>query len=111
MSNRVNKNYDQRQYALMIARIDDYRHGHIGIEKLVNDLEALIDVLEEVSEDWRSLLYSNWGILEEVYAVALDQEVTTLSQADNSLIAEGLNILEKMINDELGRLKQNRRAW
>lgn len=97
--------YNQRQYKRMIALIEDYKKGRIGIRQLISDLEALIGVLENVTKNKRDLLLSHWGILEDVYAVALDKEMTELDENSQKLVADGLSMLQKVINTEMALLK------
>lgn len=97
--------YNQRQYKRMIALIEDYKNGHIGIQTLVGDLEALILALENVTQDHRNLLLSHWGILEDVYAVALDKGMTELDKHSRELVADALSTLQKVINAKMALLR------
>lgn len=87
----------------MIALIEDYKNGRIGIQTLVGDLEALILTLENVTQDHRNLLLSHWGLLEEVYAWTLDKGMSELDDNSQKLVADGLSLLKKVIDAELAQ--------
>lgn len=93
----MNDNYNARQIKLMKERISEYRDGKIRVDKLLNDLEALLDCLENVSESWKDDFLEAWGIIEVVYASALYNEKKILSDDDMKEIYKGLKDIEDLI--------------
>jgi len=65
--------YDQRQYKMMLERINAFANGQIDLHKLTDDLDGLLNVLEKVNADWRQNFLHYWGKLEDARAVALER--------------------------------------
>lgn len=78
---------EQRQYALMRQRVEDFRQGRRGTGAVIGDLEGLVWALQETPEDWRDRFIEAWSVLEIDYAVALDRR-TSLPTAKDGDIAE-----------------------
>ncbi|HBE32357.1 MAG TPA: hypothetical protein DD990_13765 [Cyanobacteria bacterium UBA11368] len=89
--------YNQRQYQRIIEAIEAYEHKRIRLAQLISDLEALVESLENISYEWRSLLLSQWGMLEDVYAYTLDEGRTDLEEEDISLISQALAELKELV--------------
>lgn len=58
----------------MLDQIENFKSNRIDLKHLINGLESLLCVLEEADRDWKSKFRGKWGVLEEVYAVALDRK-------------------------------------
>lgn len=99
------RDFDKRQLTLMIQKINDYRNGKIYLAWLISDIESLINILEDPNEDWKAGLRTSWLALEEVYALALDDEKKHLDQEDLIIIDEALHKLETLIGDKLKTMK------
>lgn len=93
--------YNLRQISLMQTRINQYKEGEIRIDQLINDLQALLNCLEEIDENWKDSFLSAWSILEIVYAGALFDNKTNLDDNDMLEVNRGLNELEILINNLL----------
>jgi hypothetical protein len=65
--------FDARQCLQMKDQIASYENGAIHLYQLIENLEALADLLEERDVAWLTELRRYWAILEESYAVALDR--------------------------------------
>lgn len=89
---------NQRQYALMQQRIDNFRHGRLSIGPVIADLEGLVHALEDTPQDWKDLFIEEWSVLEVAYAVALDRN-QRLPDARDSDIAAALNALDALIRE------------
>jgi hypothetical protein len=88
--------YNQRQYQLMLDRISQYERGKLRIGSLIDDLWALLSVLENATTTWRESFVAEWGDLEQVYAVALDRN-RDLDAEDDAIIASALAALKSLI--------------
>jgi hypothetical protein len=89
--------YDQRQYQLMRQCIEDFEIGNVNFRVLIDSLKGLLNVLQEVEEEWKASFRSAWWTLEEVYAVALDREQNCLSNEDEKLIYEAINEIKQLL--------------
>ena len=58
------RNYDLRQLALMVSRIDAFAVGSLQLRSLIVDLEALLGCLKEVDTSWKRAFWSEWSKLE-----------------------------------------------
>jgi hypothetical protein len=45
--------YDQRQYELMLDRLEAFQRSAISLGKLIDDLRSLVEVLKLPSRDWK----------------------------------------------------------
>jgi hypothetical protein len=90
--------YDNRQYRRMLDQIKDFESKRIDLEHLINGLESLLCALEEANAGWKSEFQSKWGLLEEVYAVALDRN-RPLNQDDWKLINPAVERMKQLISD------------
>jgi hypothetical protein len=93
--------YNQRQYQIMLERIDAFEKGLIDLDTLVDDLEGLLNVLEAVPSSWRQAFLSNWGVVEEARAVALAEGWTEFDHQASKIILEAtgrlrLQVLERI---------------
>ena len=73
MAEQWKTDFDQRQFASMAEHLRRYEHGEADLGSLIAGLEALLLCLEGADENWKAAFRREWGILEEVYAVALDR--------------------------------------
>jgi hypothetical protein len=88
--------YDNRQYRLMLDQIEDFKSNRIDLKHLINGLESLLCVLEKPDADWKTKFRKKWGVLEEVYAVALDQK-SDLTQNDWNLVNAAVEELRQLL--------------
>jgi len=95
----ANSSYNQRQYQRRIASIDAYDSSQMSLKKLINNLDALLGCLEKMSGEWYDSFMSEWTVLEEVYAVALDRNGGRLENDDIPQIASAVNGIRIMVED------------
>lgn len=93
--------YDERQYRLMLGRLDAYQRGQIGLSPLITDLEALCDALQNTTADWRQDFWQKWGKLEDVYAIALDEGRSELEPTEEVVVNQVINNLRDQIQHKL----------
>src|SRR5215212_2967614 len=97
----TNSAYDQRQYNRMLDLLEAYERKHISLGTLIGNLEALLESLERVSANWPNSFLREWGVLEEIYAVALDQGATRLEDQDLQLIGDTTAKLKNLVRLKL----------
>jgi hypothetical protein len=95
--------YDLRQYKLMLSAIHDYQRGTVKLGRLISDLDALRDALQNPSQSWLGEFESAWGKLEDVYAGMLDEERTQFDETDRRLINEGVSKLTSLIESKIAK--------
>ena len=84
--------YDARQYKLLRERCQDFLDGRLGLPSLINDVEALLCVVEHPDLDWLSVFKNQWAELEIEHALALDENlpVPTASSGDLRRVVQGM---------------------
>ncbi|MBD2095672.1 hypothetical protein H6F90_10950 [Trichocoleus sp. FACHB-591] len=90
-------NYEQRQYQLMKAFIQDFESGNMTIKTLISSLDGLLSAVEFTDKPSKEALRSEWWTLEQVYAVALDREETELSPESQVLVVETLENIKVLL--------------
>jgi hypothetical protein len=95
--------YNQRQYQLMKQFITDFEAGTLNIRALIDSLNALLNVLQGASQEWKSSFNAEWWTLEEVYAVALDRGKTRFSQEDEDLIFEAITNMRRLLEEVMAK--------
>lgn len=101
--NESDAEYNARQYRLMLRVLHDYQHGVIKLGRLVSDLDALRDALQNPSQSWLGEFESAWGKLEDVYAVMLDEGRAEFDETDRRLISEALSKLTSLIDSQFSK--------
>ena len=92
---------DQRQYQLMADRLKGFEKRTISLNRLINDLEALLDVLQAPEGEWKAAFRSEWGTLEVVCAVALDRGETVLSPEGKKWVEEAVENMNQLLKQQL----------
>jgi len=73
--------YDLRQYRHMLERVEKPISSLRRLLKVINDLEALRDVLEEKDQEWLSQFTHHWWVLEKIYAYYSNLESDRIGEA------------------------------
>ena len=95
---------ERRQLDLMSDRLACFRAGELGIDHVINDLEALRCELHSVDDSWVDQFVGALGDLEVPYAGALNrlQPIPTITAGT---VAAGVSELERLVaeaRDALG---------
>lgn len=98
---------DKRQLKRMYLRLEYFHSGKIQIRKLIDDLDALVGNLENVSEEWRKKFTSFWADLEIVYANALYEEKSKFDDQDVMRIEKSLKNLHSLLESLVPRDQLN----
>jgi hypothetical protein len=91
--------YDVRQIDLMKERISQFNKGEIQVDKLINDLESLLNCLENISENWKDYFLAALGEIEIIYAFALYENRNSLTDEDMKVIDESLLKIESLMKE------------
>jgi hypothetical protein len=87
----------------MDERLGMFEDGRVSLRVLIADIEFLLSALEALDATIREELRERWGVLEEVYSVAVamhDGKVDTQSEA---LVRETV----KALRERVGELQKN----
>jgi hypothetical protein len=93
--------YDQRQYRLMLERIDAFERGAIRLGTLIDDLEGLLNVLEAVCASWEQAFLRHWGVLEDARAVALAEGWEEFDDKIEKIIFESIDRLKRQVLEKI----------
>ncbi len=89
--------YNQRQMDMMLDRINWYEKGEISLKRLVNDLEALFNVLENKDKNFEEKFFSYWAPLEIIYSFMVCEKRKSLDEKDTNDVNSALKKLKKLI--------------
>lgn len=96
--------FDRRQLSIMLETIRQFRDGEINIAQLINNLESLLDVLRDIPDPWRNAFRSKWAVLEQIYAVALDEGVRFLDAKRSQEVEVALEDISAMVRAALNAI-------
>jgi hypothetical protein len=89
---------EQFLVGLIAKALDAYEGGEVGLARLVADVERGVEALFDVADhDWVEELRSAWSGLEIVYALALDEGRSTLSDEERGDIDETIAELRSLL--------------
>lgn len=89
--------YNKRQYSRMMECIESFESKKQTLQKCINDLKALIACLESPDIEIKNTLQANWAVLEEVYAVSLDQGPPHIPSEHQVLIGQTLQKMKEIL--------------
>jgi hypothetical protein len=90
---------DHKQVESMRISLDDYSVGRMDLRDLVSNLEIMQSGLGDVSENWRESFRLQWGILEEIYSVAVVREEPIESEENRQLILDVVDKMRQLIDE------------
>jgi hypothetical protein len=83
---------------LIAKALDSYERGETGLARLVADVEGGIEALFDVADSaWVEQLRSTWSGLEIVYALALDEGRSALTDEERSDVDETIAELRSLL--------------
>jgi hypothetical protein len=83
---------------LLRRSMADYTERRADLGRLVSDVKSLIDSLEQVADpQWAEQLRSAWWKLELVYALALSEGRSELTDADRNEVQRGIEGLSALL--------------
>jgi len=89
--------YNKRQLHLMNSEIMRFDNGSIDLRRLITSLEGLLGALDNFDANRKNALLRQWGVLEEVYAVTLDNRQTSVSRENELLVKGAISEITKLI--------------
>ena len=89
---------EQLLIGLIAKALDEYERGEAGLARLVADVEAGVEALFDVADrEWVEELRSAWSGLEIVYAVALDEGRSALTDQERRDVDETISELRSLL--------------
>ena len=88
---------DARIRAQLVRQMDAYDGSLDMLGHIIADLDAVWNREQDWSENERRRFRSIWGELEQVYAVALDQNARALEPSDETDVRDALRQLRTML--------------
>lgn len=102
--NRVDREYNWRQLALMQDAIGRYESGGLALGPLIEGLGALNSALNPPLEVFTQAFEPLWGQFEVVHAMMCDEGRFELNEIDAALIREGIFKLRNLVSETLKAL-------
>ncbi len=93
--------FDKRQLNIMLDKINMFKNKQLEFNFLIEDLNALLNVLQTIDKDWKKKFKKNWNALEEVYSFILYEKRSSLNQEDIKITATSIGEIEKLIKQYL----------
>lgn len=92
---------DRHRIESMRKALDSYYAGRLDLNGLISNIEMLQVGLTSISEKWRDTFRQQWGVLEQVYSVAVVRDQPIESRENESLIAPALLKMRTMLEEIL----------
>ncbi len=93
--------YNQRQYRLMLEKLNAFERAKINLNRLANDLEGLLNVLEEISEWWKNAFIRDLVVLLETSAVAMEEGIEYFDDRASTCILESAGRLKLLVLEQI----------
>ena len=103
--------YNLRQFDLLIKSINDFEGGKLSLSSLISNIEGLIGALENFSLSQRNELIRKWGVLDEIFAVCLDENNRSLSKEERDLINHTLCELRELCFSLMGKHESDKTGF
>lgn len=95
--------YNHRQINMILDRIKWYENNEISLRKLVDDLEALFNVLENKDKNFENKFFAHWVPLEIIYSCMLSDKRQSLDEEDKKDVKKSLVNLKELIQSYLAK--------
>jgi len=92
------KKADKQRLELIKNLIEDYFTGDVLLENVPWEIESPLQALETVNEKDKQDIFNQWAILEEIYAVMLDQNQEKLQTKEQLLFNRALIKIKEIVN-------------
>ncbi|GAB4163496.1 MAG: hypothetical protein Tsb009_40000 [Planctomycetaceae bacterium] len=85
----------------LLKKYDSSKINLASLATLITNLEALLDLLNDVDEKWKQAFRGRWGVLDDEYAVALDREQTSLTTDGIERISRAVDDMQALLEKQL----------
>ena len=94
--------YNSRQFDLMLEAMDDFHRGTINIGAIISRLDSLLVALTGVDDKWMNAYRKQLGILEDVYAYALDKTLGDVPSNHMPLVNGAIAQIRQLVALKVG---------
>ena len=96
---------DKRLLNQMIASLEKFKNDKIGVRRLIDDLESLINLLNDdelrPNTDWKDMLWEEWWVLEDEYSSLVCSGKTRFDDEQWDSIVKAVLELEDLIQKKI----------
>jgi hypothetical protein len=85
----------------MLERLDAFDKKAIPLGRLISDLDGLLNTLAGIDDRWKNAFLKQWGVLEDIYANALDQTFAAIPSAHLVLVNKAIGQIRQLIAQKL----------
>lgn len=85
----------------MLEAISAFERGALRLDKLVIDLEGLVNALDAVEPRWKQEFLGHWGVLEDARAFALLKGINTFDAELTQLLRSAASKLKMMVIEKI----------
>jgi hypothetical protein len=93
--------HDQRQYWQMLESLTAFEQGLLRLDRLVINLEGLLNALQEVKPAWKQTFLHHWGKLEDERAFALFKGLNVLDAEMSQRLREAVSQLKLLVLEKI----------
>ena len=93
--------FNQRQLNHMYHQIQAYEASKLDLGGLISSLESLLGCLKDMPDHWINDFREQWGVLEEVYSVAIVRQQELQSPDNRRQVASALERVKDLVRDAL----------
>ncbi len=93
--------YNQSQYRLMLAGIEEYERGELGLNSLVVDLMDPFRNLYGEQQDWNARFMENWRVLEQIKGNVVFRGNRRLTPEEAVEAKKAVQVLKEMATERL----------
>lgn len=95
----MEENLDKKHLNTMLYLVSHYKDNPTSLRRLINDLDALIGLLESLDEKQRNKLQTLCGHLEDTYAIMLSKNENELNEKQKLYISAELEKIKTFITE------------
>jgi hypothetical protein len=85
----------------MLEKLDAFDKKATPLGSLISGLDGLLNALEGADEQWKNAFLKQWGVLEDVYANALDKTFAAIPIGHMMLVNKAIGEIRKLIAQKL----------
>jgi hypothetical protein len=93
--------HDRTLLEQMDVGLKAFRSGTLDFRILLDRLEACVENMSDAEAAWKDAFRSEWGILEDIYAFAVAENMKTLPENDMPMVDAALGALRQMVVEKL----------
>jgi hypothetical protein len=85
----------------MLDRLNVFDRGQIPVDKLINDLEGLLNALQGIEFSWKQTFLRFWGKIEDERAFALSEGSSVLNEQATASVHAAVGQLRLLVLEKI----------